>query len=170
MTQMRDSVFKLIFYRHDLTIGLISWVRMLLTELYVGEQLLDLIGITASYSKEKTPQDPAFHAPANGWRAELSQYIPATFINRLLQSRITEVLEIKYGNSYNLIKPAGHQHELWEQNPNRLYMISELRLAYNTCWTMFNIAVDIAVYFATNDVAMALVAGGVIEAVRRLKI
>ena len=135
----------------------------------MGEQLLDLIGITASHSKEKTPQDPAFTAPANGWRAELQQYIPATFLNRLLQDRIMEVLEVKYGNSYNLIQQVGHQPGLWEQNPNRLYMISELRLAYNTCWTIFNIAVDVVVYFATNDLAAALVAGGFIEAIRRLK-
>jgi len=170
VAKMRESVFKSIFFRHDSTIGLWRWFKMLSTELYVGEQLLDLIGVTASHSKEKTPQDPAFTAPANGWRAELQQYIPATFLNRVLQDRITEVLEVKYGNSYNLIKQVGHQPGLWEQNPNRLYMISELRLAYNTCWTAFNILVDIIVYLITSDLAAALLAGGFIEALRRLKI
>lgn len=139
---------------------------MILLELYIGDQLLDMISTTAAFNSERLADDPV-KSRDFGWSVALHEFIPSTMVNRFLQHRIVEVLRQKYGQSYSLL--VNTRHDDWKQNQEQLYLISELRLAYNTCWTGFNLAVDIVVYIVTNDVAIALAVGGFIEAIRRLK-
>ena len=58
----------------------------------------------------------------------------------------------------------------YEVNPEKLFMLTELRLSYNTIWVSINITIDVVVYIFTNNLLAAIASGGVIEFIRRFKI
>src|SRR5690606_35583875 len=107
---------------------------------------------------------------------ELEEFIPATFINKFLKKNIEQLLLYKFTNHYGLLRkaklPAKENPEgknLYELNPEKLYLLTELKLSYNTIWVSLNIAVDLVVYVITKDITMAILSGGIIEFIRRFK-
>jgi len=58
----------------------------------------------------------------------------------------------------------------YELNHAKLFLLTELRLAYNTSWVAINAIVDIIVYLSTNSIELMLLAGAFVEFIRRLKI
>lgn len=164
---MRESVFSLLFIRNGCSVGCFNWIKLILLECYLGEQLIEMISSTASFRKPQTPQDPAFVAPANGWSVSLAEYIPSTFINKLLYKQIIQLLELKFTGHYSIL--TKEDNGLFTHNPNKLFLLTELKLAYNTIWVTFNLAIDIWVYLITKDITFALLAGGLVEFIRRFK-
>lgn len=172
---MRESVFGLLLKRRYTQVGLLTWLKMLLLEAYLGEQLVEMLANTSSFSKG-TPGDLAFNIPTNGWKAELVEFIPATLINKFLKSHIEQLLLYKFTNHYDLLRTAKlpkkdnpDEKILYELNPEKLYLLTELKLSYGTIWVSLNLVVDMAVYIATKDITMAILSGGVIEFIRRFK-
>lgn len=172
---MRESVFGLLLKRHNTQVGIFTWLKMLLLESYLGEQLVEMLANTSSFSKG-SPNDLAFNIPTNGWKAELEEFIPATFINKYLKPHIEQLLLYKFTNHYNILRAAKlpvkdnpDGKDLYELNPEKLYLLTELKLSYNTIWVSLNVAVDIVVYIITKDITMAILSGGIIEFIRRFK-
>ena len=171
---MRDSVFKLVIKRGENSdkIGLFVWLKLLLLEAYLGEQLVEMLSVTASY-KERTKGSNFGGSSSNGAKEPLSFFIPATMFNRLLSSHILQLLDIKYHQHYGILREftntqVGEQPK-YEATPNNLFMLVELKLAYNTIWVTLNITVDVLVYLVTNDVIATLASGAIIEFIRRFK-
>ena len=165
---MRQSVFSLLFFRSEIQVSFICWVKLILLECYLGEQLIEMLATTASFRKPQTPDDPAFQAPANGWNVSLPEYIPATFINKCLQKQIIQLLEIKFTSHYEILLRK-EEEALYTHNPSKLFLLTELKLAYNTIWVTINIIIDILVYVLTKDLTLAILAGGMVEFLRRFK-
>ncbi|MGO2366663.1 MAG: hypothetical protein ACTH56_08520 [Pseudoalteromonas sp.] len=171
---MRDSVFKLVFKRgaNSDKIGLFVWLKLLLLEAYLGEQLVEMLSVTASY-KERTKGRNFGGSSSNGAKEPLSFFIPATMFNRFLSSHILQLLDIKYHQHYGILREFTNteveEQPKYEANPNNLFMLVELKLAYNTIWVTLNITVDVLVYLVTNDVIATLASGAIIEFIRRFK-
>lgn len=172
---MRESVFGLLLKRHNTQVDIFTWLKMILLESYLGEQLVEMLANTSSFSKG-SPGDLAFNIPTNGWKAELEEFIPATLMNKFLKSHIEQLLLYKFTNHYGLLRAAKlptkdnpHGRSLYELNPEKLYLLTELKLSYNTIWVSLNVVVDIVVYVTTKDITMAILSGGIIEFIRRFK-
>ena len=176
---MREGIFKKLFFRGDTEVSLWKWLGMLPLELYIGEHLLEMLSNTASYNHEMTV--PRIGNETNGWRRPLVDFIPATLFNKLASSHIIDLLENKYINHYNLIQEVKAEElqsegdpvptsERFELNHGNLHLLTELKLTYNTSWVILNGTIDLAVYLVTQDLATTLLAGALVEFVRRFKL
>ncbi|MEH0023125.1 MAG: hypothetical protein V6Z89_26020 [Desulfobacter sp.] len=175
---MRESVFKIVFLRNNKETGIFLWLKLLLLEVYLGEQLLEMLTNTSSYNTE-IGDGASFGTESNGWKQKLVTFIPATFLNKLLQKSIIQLLEVKYVNQYKLLILANeideHQTSLYENsiyklNNQVLYLLTELKLSYNTIWVCLNLSIDLIVFAATTDIVKTLATGALIEFIRRFKI
>ncbi|TCD22949.1 hypothetical protein E0D86_09985 [Pseudomonas sp. IC_126] len=169
---MRESIFKSVFLRGGTETSAWKWLIMLPLELYVGEHLIEMLSNTASYNHET--REPKIGSETNGWRKPIADFIPASMINNLLKNKIVELLKDKYLKHYSLIKQSesysGDAPERFELNHGKLHLLTELKLAYNTTWVLLNVAVDLLVYLITKDLTATLLAGALVEVLRRLKI
>jgi hypothetical protein len=170
--KVRTSILKKVFLRSDQSIGLMKWIKLTLLESYLGEQLLEMLLAFSSYT-EGTDQDAFLAAGSNGYRTEdLDDFIAATYINKKLRCQIIELLQIKYIDHYGLLNKLQHvegSNPEFKLNPKKLYLLTELKLSYNTIWITLNLVTDICVYILSGDLAAALATGAVIEFVRRFK-
>lgn len=170
---MRNSILKKVFTRSSSKVNFFQWYKLLILEIYMGDQLLEMLTNTASFNKDQSG-DIAFDIKSNGWKVELEEYIPATYINFFLKRHIVELLELKFLNHYQLVEFVNRKEDeknlLYQLNNSRLFLLTELKLCYGTLWVGFNLLIDLIIYVITNDIALALLAGGLIEFVRRFKI
>ena len=87
---------------------------------------------------------------------------------------IIELLEHKFADHYNLIQlttdNVDKPTKLYELNNQKLFLLTELKLSYNTVWVAINLLIDTLVYLITKDITLALLSGGFIEFIRRFKI
>jgi hypothetical protein len=171
---MRDSVFSRVFRRgeYSSSIGLCLWLKLILLEAYLGEQLVEMLSVTASFKEGDEGMNFAGDS-SNGAKEPMMFFIPATTFNRILKSHILQLLNIKYFNHYGVLRESeGYSTDTeprYEAAPNKLFMLVELKLAYNTIWVTLNIAIDVIVYIVTNDLAATLAAGALVEFIRRFK-
>ncbi|EPU2898348.1 hypothetical protein ACVU7V_004368 [Vibrio vulnificus] len=170
---MRDSVFKLIFSKSK-KVSWCDWFLLTLLEIYLGEQLLEMMANTSSYNYET--EEPIFGSESNGWKRPLIDYIPATRFNLLLKNYILVLLRTKYACHYKLIKRVNSKSLefdrtklLYKLNQSSLHLLTELKLAYNTIWVTLNVTIDIFVYVVTKDLTATLAVGAFIEFIRRFK-
>ncbi|MGC9460408.1 hypothetical protein [Vibrio genomosp. F10] len=171
---MRESVFKTVFLNESKNVSCLAWVKLILLEIYLGEQLLEMLVNTSSYNLES--ESFTIGSESNGWKKPLEDFIPATFFNRLLQNQIEELLNTKYNEHYQLMKVVDDKSleydsskPLFKLNNQKLYLLTELKLAYNTIWVTLNIVIDIGVYWFTKDISLTILAGAGIEFLRRFK-
>ncbi|AXM83349.1 hypothetical protein, partial [Vibrio anguillarum] len=172
---VRDSIFSLVFLRRNKEISLGKWIKFLLLEIYLGEQLLEMISTTAAYNEddqyEKTGQ-VQFGDSLNGWSKPLVYYIPSTMINKWLCSSILELLEYKYVAHYQLLTSRDNvadTENCYGLNHDNIHQLTELKLAYNSIWVTMNIIVDVVVYLVTKNLSATLATGAFIEFIRRFK-
>jgi hypothetical protein len=169
---VRTSILKQVFFRSDKSIGLFKWIKLTLLESYLGEQLLEMLLAFSSYTKG-TDLDAFLPAGSNGYQTEnLDDFIAATYINTKLRTQIIELLQIKYLDHYavlNKTKNSENGNTEFKLNSEKLYLLTELKLSYNTIWVTLNLVTDIFVYIVSGDLATALATGAVIEFVRRFK-
>jgi hypothetical protein len=59
---MRDSIFRKVFLGKAKGITLLVWLKLLLLEVYLGEQLLEMLSNTSSYNI-----DAPLAGKTNGW-------------------------------------------------------------------------------------------------------
>ncbi|EIZ1008064.1 TPA: hypothetical protein RQJ98_004598 [Vibrio vulnificus] len=171
---MRDSVFKILLSK-DRNISFCVWLKITLLEIYLGEQLLEMISNTASYNHET--EELTIGSESNGWKKPLIDYIPSTYLNAKLKDSILRLLRIKYLYQYKLIKKVDSKSleyddkaTLYKLNHASLHLLTELKLAYNTIWVGLNLTIDLIVYLCTKDLATTLAVGGAIEFIRRFKL
>ena len=169
---MRTSILKKVFLRSDKSIGLMKWIKLTLLESYLGEQLLEMLLAFSSYTKG-TDLDAILPAGSNGYKTEnLDDFIAATYINTKLRTQIVELLQLKYLDHYGVLnktKSSENGNLEFKLNSAKLYLLTELKLSYNTIWVTLNLVTDVFVYILSGDLATALATGAVIEFVRRFK-
>lgn len=110
----------------------------------------------------------------NGWSKFLVYFIPSSMINKWLCVPITELLYKKYFTHYQLLTERdGVDNEIalacYGLNHDKIHLLTELKLAYNTIWATINIIIDIIVFISTRDVAITVATGAFIELIRRFK-
>lgn len=169
---MREPILKAVIFKPS---GLkwCRWLKMLMLELYIGDSLLEIIGSLSSYSKAETSSIPNESPARAGYPGDIEEFIPATFFTLLLKEQIVELLRQKFIGHYELLyappRAAGDVVK-YTGNPQKLFLIGELRICYTTIWTILNIFIDVAVLIATEDLLAALATGGLIELIRRVKL
>jgi hypothetical protein len=170
---MRESILKTVFFKSSQQISTFKWLKLLFLEAYLGEQLIEMLANTASFNKDQSG-DLAFDIKPNGWKVNLEEYIPATVINSLLNKHIIDLLETKFVHHYQLIQSvkinSDNVKKLYELNNQKLFLLTELKLSYNTIWVTINLLIDTVVYIITKDITWALVSGAIVEFIRRFKI
>lgn len=165
---MRESVFSLLLFRKGCSINIFHWIKLILLACYLGEQLLEMLATTSSYREPIGTNDVLGVVPTNGWSVSLESYIPSTFINKLLHKQIIQLLKLKFTEHYQILIKE-NEEELYKHNPSKLFLLTELKLAYNTIWVTLNLTVDIIVYIITKDLTLAILTGGIVEFIRRFK-
>jgi hypothetical protein len=169
---MRTSILKEVFLRSDDSIKLRKWIKLTLLESYLGDQLLEMLLAFSSYTKG-TNLDAFLPAASNGFQTEnLDDFIASTYINKKLRNQIIELLKIKYLNHYGVIiklENSGNGKLEYKLNSEKLYLLSELKLSYNTIWVSLNLLIDILVYLVSGSLTAALASGALIEFIRRFK-
>ncbi len=175
---MRESVFSVIFKGRPLSISFFSWVKFLLLEIYLGEQLVEMIATTASYNEGDQyhiTKQIELGDKVNGWYKPLINFIPSTMINKWLCKSIVQLLKLKYSDHYQLLSKrqvdgdANELSECYGLNHDNIHLLTELKLAYNTVWVTMNIIIDIIVYVCTKDISLTVATGAFIEFIRRFK-
>jgi len=170
---MRESILKTVFFKSSQQISTFKWLKLSFLEAYLGEQLIEMLANTASFNKDQSG-DLAFDIKPNGWKVNLEEYIPATVINSLLNKHIIDLLETKFVHHYQLIQSvkinSDNVKKLYELNNQKLFLLTELKLSYNTIWVTINLLIDTVVYIITKDITWALVSGAIVEFIRRFKI
>lgn len=170
--RVRTSIFTKVFIRSDKSIVLMKWIKLTLLEIYLGEQLLEMLLAFSSYTKG-TDLDAILPAGSNGYQTEnLDDFIAATYINSKLRNKIVELLQIKYLDHYDVLTKTQNSENgnpEYKLNSEKLYLLTELKLSYNTIWVALNLVTDIIVYILSSDLATALATGAVIEFIRRFK-
>jgi|GEM_PF-2669022 len=174
---MRESIFKKVFFQGCSKVSYSKWFRYLLLELYLGENLIDMLANTASYNRGEVMA--RMDSETNGWRRSLEDFIPATVINNLLKNHILFMIKAKYVNHYGLVRVVkedyvSHEHssmsdERYELDHKNIHLLTELRITYNTVWVLINGTIDVIVYIVTQDIVSTLLAGALIEFIRRFK-
>ena len=169
---MRKSIFSTLLFRKDKNVSIAIWLKLILLESYLGEQIVEMLSVTSSF-KEKTSGSNFGGSSSTGVKEEIEYFIPSTKINQFLKNQIIELIEKKYLQHYEIIREAPKSDsdptKKYEVNPSNLYMLVELKLAYNTIWVSLNITIDLIVYLMTQDLASTLAAGALIEFIRRFK-
>lgn len=150
-----------------------TWIKNLFIEIYIGEQIIDMLTTTAPYNNEQ--YIPVIDSEPGGWRKPIKEFIPATLTNKIAEKSISRMIKEKYLDHYEIIKPATLSADLkkegcYELNHGKIHLLTELKIAYNTIWTIINISIDLAIYLSTNSLTAALISGATIEALRRIKI
>lgn len=169
---VRDSVLKKIFYRTDKSIGYGKWLKLTLLESYLGEQLLEMLLSFSSYKQDSTGEIFSGTASFGYKSSDLEDFIAATLVNKWLCKHIKELLIIKYLNHYGLLRlhPATeHKTSEYEVNPEKVFLLTELRLSYNTIWVSLNFVVDMLVFVYSGSLVAALTTGAFVEFIRRFK-
>lgn len=144
----------------------------------VGTELLESLVTTGSVPPYKTIKKEDSEEYGN--ELHLTLHIPAGLITNILRNQIIELLYYKYYLQYLILTPVGEPTEdhtakiidcSWTRfraRKNIFYQFIALRRVYDLFWLVFNIAVDLIVFFATTDIKFALLSALTVEAIRRL--
>lgn len=169
---LRDSVLKKIFFKSDKSIGYGKWLKLTLLEAYLGEQMLEMLLSFSSYQEDQESELYSGIASFGYKTSDLEDFIAATLINKWLCRHITELLHVKFLKHYDLLRchPATEHSDIqYEINPQKVYLLTELKISYNTIWVTLNLIVDVLVYVFSGSLVAALTTGAFVEFIRRFK-
>lgn len=159
---MRESILLTILLKKDVKdVSVLEWIKLTIIELYVGDQVLDIVSSVSS-----------FHGSSKGWKKDFEYFIPATFINKIMKRLIVRLIDVKYYKYYRILSDKQYKGELvgYSANSDEIAKISELKICYNTIWVAVNILVDTFVFIVTEDISAALLSGAAIEFFRRFRL
>ncbi|MGI2121253.1 hypothetical protein ACRN9J_03500 [Shewanella baltica] len=175
------SYLKMVCYRNSDLMGQVTalkWFAMTIVEMVVGTELLESFVITGSVIPYYTivKDDSANY----GSELHLSLHIPEGVITNILRNQIIELLYYKYSLQYLILSPVGKPYVNNEKNTidcsrtrfrarkDIFYQFIALRRVYDLFWLVFNVTVDLIVFFVTTDIKFALLSALFVEAIRRL--
>ena len=175
------SYIGVVFRRHDRLkddISLSKWIWLTLIELIVGPELIESIVTTASvppYGK-----NPKEDISKYGAEFHLTLHIPSGLITNFLRPQIIELLYYKFHWQYLLLMPLGEPYidvkartidctrTRFRARKEIFYQLIALRRVYDLSWLVFNLSVDLLVYYLSSSLEWALVSALTIEGARRL--
>ncbi len=175
------SYISVVFRRNDRLkddISLSKWIWLTLIELIVGFELIESIVTTASvppYGKNQIEDSGKY-----GAELHLTHHIPSGLITNLLRSQIIELLYYKFYYQYLLLSLVGEPYiddtahtidctrTMFRARKEIFYQLIALRRVYDLSWLVFNLFIDLLVYYLSSSLEWALVSALTIEGVRRL--
>lgn len=178
--KLAPNYFKAIFFRKEEIkshIGRIKWIWLCILEILFGTELLENIIITASVSG--CPEEPDLEMEY-GLPQQLSLHVPAGIFTNIFHQQLVELLYYKFYLQYLLILPVSHpiidekrktiyvERVRFRLRKSLLYQIIAFRRVYVATAIALNIAVNIIVYFITENITITLYLAGTLESIRRL--
>lgn len=178
---VKQNYFKIALCRNKRVVDLISfprWVWLTFIEFVVGDELLENFITTASYSgcPEDNDKDGKFGLPQ-----QLNLHIPSGLLNNIFRKHILQVLYYKYYLQYLFLSPVGEPNKDFKDKTidvtrvrfrfqkDLLYLVIAFRRIYLLFWIIFNVFIDLNVYWWSDKIEWALLCALLIEAFRRLK-
>lgn len=177
------SVMGLVFFRtgENKNIGFIFWLKLLLFEIMFGEEMLNNLVMTASYSNSGV-FELSSEIEDSGWKKQINYHIPNGIINNLFKCQITEMMYYKFYKQYLILetddieKPVKCGEVLdisnveFKVSKDRLHQFMELKKLYNFIGATLNIIFDGLVYMCSKRLDFALLSGVLIEYFRKIVI
>lgn len=175
------SYLKTVCFRNDelkRQVSAFKWFILTVVEFLVGSELLENFVVTGSVPPYKTIKKD--DSPSYGAELHLTLHIPAGFFTNLLRKQIIELLYYKFHWQYLILDQVGETHinddekvidctrTRFRARKELFYQFIAVRRVYDLFWLVFNLSIDLLVFFATTDIKMALVAALSIEAIRRV--
>jgi len=176
------SVLKLIFFRNENNkdVSMFFWFKILITELFFAEEILDNLVMTSSYNNTGS-FDLSGGAKDSGWNRQICYHIPNGIVNNFFIKPITEMIFIKYYRQYLIIEtdsqliPINGDNSIdisevdFKVSKERLHQFMELKKLYNFIGVISNILIDSIVYLATKRIDFAILSGAFIEWLRKIR-
>ena len=160
----------------DISLG--KWIWLTLIELIVGPELIESIVTTASVPPDGKNQKE--DSSKFGAELHLTLHIPSGLVTNFLRPKIIELLYYKFYWQYLLITPVGEPYindkartidctrTRFRARKEVFYQLIALRRVYDLSWLVFNLSVDLLVYYLSSSLEWALVSALIIEGARRL--
>ena len=173
---VEDSYIKLVFFRSERVksdVSVVDWFVLTVIEFMFGEELLEQLIITAAYNEESKKTGHFLHLP---------DMVPSGILTNYFRHKICQLLYYKYYRHYLFlaseatIKENGALDNENELNLSRdrfamrhdlLYQVIAFRRVYILQWVIFNLLIDMVVYFSM-DLQAALLSALSIEGLRRI--
>ena len=176
------SVLKLLFFRaeNNKDVPIFLWIKILITELFFAEEILDNLVMTSSYNNTGI-FELSGGAKDSGWNRQICYHIPNGIVNNFFIKPITEMIFIKYYRQYLIIEtdcqliPINEDNSIdisevdFKVSKERLHQFMELKKLYNFIGVILNILFDSIVYLATKRIDFAILSGAVIEWIRKIR-
>lgn len=144
----------------------------------VGVELLESIVTTGSVEPYRTIKKD--DSSEFGAELHLNLHIPTGIVTNMCRRFILEVLYYKYYWQYLIFDRVGDPHingkekiidctrTRFRAKKSLFYQMIALRRVYNLAWIIFNISIDILVYYLSSSIDAAILSGIAIETLRRL--
>jgi len=172
---------KNVFFRSDglkKQVTAIKWFFLTVVEMIVGSELLESFIITGSVPPYGTNIKDDSHK--YGKESHLTNHIPAGFFTNLLKTQIIELLYYKFHWHYLILDQVGEPQiddkkkvidctrTRFRAKKDLFYQYIALRRVYDLSWVVFNLAIDLIVFFITTDLELVLISAISVEAIRRI--
>ncbi len=174
------SYIRILFFRKSelvKEIPLLKWVWLTFVEFIFGIELLESIVTTGSVKPYKNIEKPDSHL--FGDEIHLNHHIPSGLLTNLFRPYLVQLLYFKYYKQYLILIPVGEPYINDAENRidctrtrfrARKEVFSQLitfRRIYELMWVIFNLSVDLIVYYFSKSIEWALLSAMCIEALRR---
>lgn len=175
-----QNYLPLVFFRGERVKDRVSWFRWLwfcLLEIIFGQELLESFVTTASNSGcPEDDDDESKYGEPN----QLNLHIPSGYFTNKLRAHLVQVLYYKYYRQYLFIQPVGEPlidkktntidvtSIRFRFNKDLLYLVIPFRRIYIASEFVLNVIFDLIVYFATENLSLAIIVGVILEIIRRV--
>jgi hypothetical protein len=177
---VEKSYLKTFLFRSDHMdddITIIDWITLTLIEFMFGEELLEQLVITASYSSNSLGKSGRF--------LHISNMIPSGFLTNIFRQKISQLLYYKFYQHYLCLVPEepidgrsirsdniteskiNLSRERFSMRHDLLYQVIAFRRVYILLWVVLNLSIDIII-FLNFDLQAALTSALTIEGIRRM--
>lgn len=173
------NLFKLVFVRNEKnkkSISLLKWFKLTILEILFGPEIIEGFISTSSCPSNSNEKNIDYY----GREQTLNLHIPNGFFTNLFRKHLVEVLYYKYHLQYAILKENDNpikDEKLKVINCTGVFFSAfkemfnqfiSLRRVYEFSALVFNISIDLAVYYASERIDIAILSALIIESVRRI--
>ena len=162
-------------------------VKLLLLELFFSKQLTKILVDTA-VAKPALHTNPSEYLDANlpeqGMVAELSKFLPATMLTRVLEPHLIEVLFHKYWQQYSFMMFSKctesnylndvHTDDItnvyFQANKENLHQISPYLSKLDLVWHGVEVPSALGLFAFTHSVSASLALAAILEFIKRMRL
>lgn len=166
-------------------------LKLIILELLFSRMLVEMLIDTASKPLERPEMERGSTAMANArsWKSDngmvdnIEHFIPATFMTKIVEKQLVEVLFFKFHMKYQflvLTQRPEHQIQiddhsynltstLFRVNKNKLKEIPTYIAKIDAIWISFEMTVAVLAYFLSNSIEAALATTAILELIKRVR-